>query len=84
MSDVPDDKSFTGTTPAGTLYYTAHVSTIEEAPPMGLWRNLNDASASAAAFTREFNDVRPEASLEHLLPSTSRRSTAPNSWPSPS
>lgn len=35
---------------------------------MGLWRNLNDASASAAAFTREFNDVRPEASLEHLLP----------------
>ncbi|UQN08034.1 hypothetical protein [Deinococcus sp. QL22] len=68
MSDFPDDQSFSGSTPAATLYYVAHISAVHEAPAMGVWLNLPDVSASAAAFTRDFTDVYPERSLDHLLP----------------
>ncbi len=68
MSESPHEKSHSGLTPNATLYYTAHVRTVEDAPPMGAWHNLTDISACAAAFTREFNDARPESSVDHLLP----------------
>ncbi|UQN10211.1 hypothetical protein [Deinococcus sp. QL22] len=68
MSDFPNDQSFSGSTPGATLYYLAHISAVHEASAMWDWLNLPDVSASAAAFTRDFTDMYPEQSLDHLLP----------------